>query len=278
MAGVMAFACTRASINATTSLLGRAASARDGCKFERVVIDRDLTCISVVAPGAEDAKRTILYFHGGGHWLLTADTYRRFLCRLSFVTRARVIAVNYRKPPRAPFPAGLEDALLAWSWAQDQDPDASIAVAGDASGANLAFALVVKLAQMQAEQPIALVGLSPWLRLSCEGSLEASYRRFCADLYLGQSRSTTSVNDPLISPVNAVEELVRRFPPVLMHASKSELARQDVEEMAAALSTAGRTVETQVYPSLDIRRRGCGKNYWAKDSLLGVDEFLRQFW
>jgi len=277
MAGVAAFKCARASINTTTALVARAAAPHDDCAFERVSITSALDGLSVAATGA-DASRTILYFHGGGHWLLTADTYRRFLCRLSFATQARVIAVAFRKPPRNPFPAGLDDALLAWDWAREQHPEVSVAVAGDASGANLAFALVVKLAQMQAEQPIACIGISPWLHISSERSMQASYRRFCFDLYLGHKRKVTSAADPLVSPLYAEEKLVRRFPPISMHVGKNDLALRDVEKMATVLTSIGNPVETQVYPSLHLHRWGSGSDLWAQDSLLRIDEFLYRLW
>jgi len=277
MACVATFNCTRASINTTTALFAGRAAPHDRCACERVSISQNLDGLNVAAAGA-NTSRMILYFHGGGHWLLTADTYRRFLCRMSFTTQARVVAVAYRKPPKDPFPAGLDDALLAWNWAQEQHPEASVAVAGDASGANLAFALVVKLAQMQAEQPVACIGISPWLHISSEQSMRGSYRRFCFDLYLGHNRKTTSVADPLISPVYADEKLVRRFPPILMHVGKNELALQDVEEMAMVLSSVGNTVETHVYPSLHLHRWGSCSDPWAQDSLVRIDDFLYGLW
>jgi len=277
MACVATFNCTRASINTTAALFAKRVAPHDGCACERVSISQNLDGLNVAAAGANNS-RIILYFHGGGHWLLTADTYRRFLCRLSFTTQARVVAVAYRKPPKDPFPAGLDDALRAWNWAREQHPDASVAVAGDASGANLAFALVVKLAQTQAEQPVACIGISPWLHISSERSMQASYRRFCFDLYLGHSRKVTSTADPQVSPLYADEQLVRRFPPILMHVGKNELALQDVEEMATVLSSVGNTVETQVYPSLHLHRWGSGSHFWAQDSLLRIDEFLYRLW
>mmetsp|Transcript_60328 Transcript_60328/g.152992 ORF Transcript_60328/g.152992 Transcript_60328/m.152992 type:complete len:278 (-) Transcript_60328:209-1042(-) len=277
MACVATFNCTRASINTTAALFAKRVAPHDGCACERVSISQNLDGLNVAAAGANNS-RIILYFHGGGHWLLTADTYRRFLCRLSFTTQARVVAVAYRKPPKDPFPAGLDDALRAWNWAREQHPDVSVAVAGDASGANLAFALVVRLAKMQAEQPVACIGISPWLHLNPEGSMQASYRRFCVDLYLGRNRKVTSVADPLVSPLYANEDLVSRFPPILMHVGKKELALLDVEEMATLLSSAGRVVETQVFPALDLNRWGVGSKFWTSDSLLRMDEFLYRLW
>merc|ERR1712157_352958 len=90
-----------------------------------------------------------------------------------------------RKPPQVRFPEGLEDAMGAWRWARELSPEASVAVAGDSSGGNLAFALVVKLAQLGEMQPVACIGISPWLRLDMEAGFVNLYGRLCADLYLG---------------------------------------------------------------------------------------------
>jgi acetyl esterase/lipase len=71
--------------------------------------------------------------------------------------------VDYRIAPDYRYPAALEDALRAWAWLLDHKYRAQdILVAGDSAGGNLALALTLKLREMGAETPNALILMSPW--------------------------------------------------------------------------------------------------------------------
>lgn len=275
----MAFALQilRAPINLTSSLMGHCSATCSSAAFERVQISESLQGIMAAAPGA-DRSRVILYFHGGGHWLLTASTYKEFIGRLSAATQAVVIAVDYSKPPAVQFPAGLNEALAAWHWARDRFGEGSVAVAGDSSGANLAFALVVKLAQLEEEQPVACIGISPWLRLDLKTSLPNLYGKFCADLYLGGWHKVTKAADPLVTIVNASPELVRCFPPILMHAGSNELTTEDVKAMAVLCESVGSPAEVQFYGCPHIFQVGPGFHKSTRDSLQRIDAFLQKQW
>lgn len=85
----------------------------------------------------------LVYLHGGG-WsygdLESHDGVCRFLAERAGV---RVIAVDYRLAPEAPFPAAVEDAVAGYEWvaanAEGLGVDADrVAVGGDSSGGNLA--------------------------------------------------------------------------------------------------------------------------------------------
>merc|ERR1712224_485753 len=87
------------------------------------------------------------------------------LGRLSRATGATVVSVNYRLAPENPFPAGLDDAYAALCWVRQDNPTAKVAVGGDSAGGNLAFALLVRLAQRNEEEPVACMTFAPWLLL-----------------------------------------------------------------------------------------------------------------
>lgn len=278
MAGAFALRCVRAPINAVSATMGLSGAVCSSALYRTVQISEELTGLEALAPGANPGS-VILYFHGGGHWLLNVQTYREFIGRLSVATGARVVAVAYRKPPQVRFPEGLEDALAAWRWARETHPASAIAVAGDSSGGNLTFALVVKLAQLKEPQPAACVGISPWLRLDIKSHKpEDLYGKFCVDLYLGGKQKVTTPDDPLVSPVNADPELVRRFPPVLMHAGRNELTTEDVKEMAAACERQGMPVEVQLYAAPHIFQVGPGFPASTRDSLSRISAFLHKHW
>ncbi len=104
-----------------------------------------------VALGAPAAPQPLLvYYHGGG-WVIgdleTHDGLCRFLAEHS---GCRVLSVDYRLAPEYPFPAAIEDACAAFSWAAEQagelgaDP-ARIAVGGDSAGGNLSAAVSLQM-------------------------------------------------------------------------------------------------------------------------------------
>ncbi|MET0766854.1 MAG: alpha/beta hydrolase [Aeromicrobium sp.] len=93
--------------------------------------------------GLTGRSPALVFFHGGG-WIYGDLDSHDATCRfLAEEAQVRVIAVDYRLAPEAPFPAAVDDALAAWSWITDHapglgiDPD-RIAVGGDSAGGNLA--------------------------------------------------------------------------------------------------------------------------------------------
>eukprot|EP00931_Biecheleriopsis_adriatica_P115222 TRINITY_DN91040_c0_g1_i1.p1 TRINITY_DN91040_c0_g1~~TRINITY_DN91040_c0_g1_i1.p1 ORF type:complete len:337 (-),score=47.07 TRINITY_DN91040_c0_g1_i1:236-1246(-) len=291
-------------------LVAPALSLLDGATCRRVQLSSHLDGYVLGAPGCSK-DRVILYFHGGAHVLFSAWTHRELLGRISAQTGATIVAVNYRLAPEQPFPAGLEDAMMSWRWVQQQYPAASIAVAGDSAGGNLAFSLITRLSQLRESQPIACVGLSPWLLLDPEhaaakqqeifgamppssdctaalqgncGELEVlpEWRTWkylvdvCGRLYAqGQPLA-----DPLISPALAGEEIVQSFPPTLIHVDEQEPLVVDAMVMAARCKEAGVTTELKLYSNTTHVFQA---NHWcypreSQDSLHRIRDFLAKQW
>lgn len=92
---------------------------------------------------------TVAYFHGGG-WVIgdldTHDNMCRDLCRGA---QAVVVAVDYRLAPEHPFPAAALDAVAATRWvvahAAELGGNATVGVAGDSAGGNLAAVVAQQL-------------------------------------------------------------------------------------------------------------------------------------
>lgn len=94
----------------------------------------------------------LVFFHGGG-WIYgdldSHDAVCRFLAERAGV---RVLSVDYRLAPEAPFPAAYDDCVAAYRWAQDHadelgaDPT-RYAVGGDSAGGCLATAVAIVAAR-----------------------------------------------------------------------------------------------------------------------------------
>jgi len=286
------------TVRTAASLYGALRSSRallnDGAGCTKVSINDHLNAIMVAAEGANE-NHIILHFHGGAYCAGSVWLTRELVGRLSVATQAHILSVSYRLAPENPFPAALEDALTAWKWVRQQYPTASIAVAGDSAGGNLAFALLVKLAQLEEVQPVACVTMSPWLLLDQDGmhlanqghegkavgfgiSLDhwSSASGRCVERYC-QSHPAT---DPLVSPVLAKEELVQRFPPILIHVAEDEPPHlvADARNMASLCVRSGVIADLHLYPESRHVFQVDANNKNSKDSLEKMGAFLDRFW
>lgn len=99
---------------------------------------------------------TILYFHGGAHYLCDPATHRRPVSRLCKKTKGRAYSVRYRLSPQHPFPSALLDAIHAYlallypppgSLHDAVDPK-HIVFAGDSAGGNVVMALLAFVLQL----------------------------------------------------------------------------------------------------------------------------------
>ncbi len=93
-----------------------------------------------------DNAPLVIFYHGGGFVLGGVEAYDdvcRFICR---ELDCPVLSIEYRLAPEHPYPAGLEDAVDSFRWAQANaqvlkvNPN-RLVVAGDSAGGNFATVL-----------------------------------------------------------------------------------------------------------------------------------------
>ncbi len=101
--------------------------------------------------GLTGQSPALLFVHGGG-WIYGGLDSHDALCRfLAEKAQVRVIAVDYRLAPEAPFPAAPDDVAAAWTWVNEHaealgiDPS-RIAIGGDSAGGNLATVIALQAA------------------------------------------------------------------------------------------------------------------------------------
>ena len=146
---------------------------------------------------------------------------------LGQASKLRCLNVEYRLAPENPFPAALEDSIKAYRWLLSMGiKSKSLIIGGGSAGGGLAVATLLKLKELNIPLPAAVVLLSPWVDLSCQGKslktnakyepLLASIIRICAEAYA----HGTPKKDPFLSPIYGN---LKGLPPMLIQVGNLEI-------------------------------------------------------
>ena len=124
----------------------------------------------IITPSAATSGKLLLYLHGGGYVFGSVRSHRHLVSRIAVAASVEAIQIDYRLAPEHPYPAQLEDALLAYKHLLAGGYSAGdILVGGESAGGNLGVALTLRLRHEGLEQPAGLYLLSPWLDMTTTG-------------------------------------------------------------------------------------------------------------
>ncbi|SFT55053.1 alpha/beta hydrolase [Mesorhizobium sp. YR577] len=207
----------------------------------------------------------ILYLHGGGFVLGDAKAYAKQSARIAENCNAIVAFLDYRRAPEHPFPAALDDTLLAARWLTENaaaiGADAGrFALMGDSAGGNLAIAAMF---QFRAEKHFKTVTLlypvtdfRPYAGLADHSRSDQKYAtgyylerpamEYFGRSYLGTE--TALAADPRVSPLAAVD--VSGLPPVAIYGGEYDLLRDQGRDFADRLKAADNIVSYRCFDGL----------------------------
>ncbi|MGJ3244526.1 MAG: alpha/beta hydrolase [Elainellaceae cyanobacterium] len=190
----------------------------------------------VIAPDSATTK-ILLYLHGGGYVFSSARNYRNLVSRLAQASGVRALSVDYRLAPEHPFPAAVQDAILAYRWLVSTGiHPRHIVIAGDSAGGGLAIATLVALRDAGDPLPAAAVCISPWIDLECNGKsmatnaatdpmIQKELVQFLAQHYVDES----FIQCPLASPIYADLD---QLPPLMIQVADTETLFDDARRLA----------------------------------------------
>ncbi len=202
--------------------------------------------------GALDAPSDapiVLHLHGGGYVMGSADTSLELAGRLAAAVGGWSLTPDYRLAPEEPFPAALDDVVVAYRWLLTNFADAPIFVFGECAGGGLALALSLHVRQSRERLPDAIHVVSPFVDLSVrDHSINAQTRR---DPWFNRVMLTqlaacyvqeADLNEPLLSPLDAD---LSGLPPLLVHAAADEALYPSAQLLAERAAAAGGRSEFQ---------------------------------
>ncbi|AUS98808.1 alpha/beta hydrolase [Clostridium thermosuccinogenes] len=202
------------------------------------IIEVDGITMEWVKAKGTKPEKAILQLHGGAYSRSLEDngtTYRRAAVQYAKLSGAGVLTVDYRVAPKHPFPAALEDAVLAYKWLLEQGylPE-HIIIAGDSAGGGLTLATALYLRDNDMPMPAALITMSAWTNLNYKRKTPA---------YVGNNRA----DNPYISPIYGEYD---GFPPMLMQVGGDEMLLNDTIKVAQKAKEAGVEVRQTTYPGM----------------------------
>ena len=193
----------------------------------------------------------IIYCHGGGFCVGSADGRRKLGGHIAKHLRALVVIMDYRLAPEHPFPAALDDSVVVYrALRAEQSGKARILMAGDSAGGNLAIATALKLRDLGEPLPAGIIALSPWLdmenlgeTLETNSSTDTLVNRGMLEGMIATYLADTSPTNPLANPLKAD---LAGLPPVYVNAGSSEALLSDTTRFAEAAKAAGVAVTVSI--------------------------------
>jgi len=176
-------------------------------------------------------NRVALYFHGGGYVYNPgeAGTYEATL--MAGYGGYKVISVDYRMPPDAPYPAAMDDALAVYKELLKKYDHRNIGVFGTSAGGGITLSLVLRAKAEHLPLPGAIAPSTPWADLTEEGGGDSMIANEWVDgtliSYGGYIRHSAQVyanghdlKDPFLSPIYGD---FRGFPPAIITTGTRDL-------------------------------------------------------
>ena len=222
-------------------------------------VEDELGDVKAWRVSAPDAPRgnIVLHFHGGGYMIGSAKGSLEYASRLAAAVDGTCYTVDYRLAPEHPYPAAIDDAVMAYRALLARGvPASSILVSGESSGGGLALALVLALRNAGVPLPAAILAVAPFTDLTLSGPTVKAFNgddpaanrdllTFMAASYFQGHEPT----DPLVSPLSGD---LAGLPPLFVTASQGEVLLSDTTRLAERAQKAGvgvtlRLVEDSVH-------------------------------
>ena len=237
----------------------------------------------ISTPGVVN-HQVVLYLHGGGFIAGSIATHRDLTQRISRVSKARILLIDYRLAPEHPYPAAFEDVLTAYRWLIDIEkitPN-NLIIAGDSAGGGLTVGGLIRIRDKGIALPAAAVCLSPGLDPTLSGEsfktkvdvdpfITPEIAKFMIEKFFGDIDIETPLTSVLLADLSGL-------PPMLIQVGTSELLLDDSIRFAERAKAAGVDVTLDVWEDMiHVFQAFAGFAPESREAIDKIGEFIQKF-
>ncbi len=111
---------------------------------------------------AAHASQIIYNIHGGGYVYGPGESGMAEAILMAGIGGYKVVAVDYRMPPDAPYPAAMDDAMAAYKAVLAMTDAKHVGIVGTSTGGGMALALMLRAKTEGVALPAAIAPGTPW--------------------------------------------------------------------------------------------------------------------
>jgi epsilon-lactone hydrolase len=198
-------------------------------------------------------NRLLVHVHGGAYVLFPGESGTGEAILMAGYGHFKVISVDYRMPPAAPYPAAMDDAMAVWKAAVKMAKPGNMAIFGTSTGGGMTLAMVQRAKAEHLPLPGAIAPGTPWsdltetgdsystneyvdnILVSNDGFLDAAAHLYANGLDL---------KDPHLSPVYGD---FHGFPPTILTSGTRDLFLSNTVRVHRKLRDLGIDAQLMVY-------------------------------
>ena len=238
------------------SMLGPLATIREtlGVTMQQVTIG-GVNCY-VFTPKTMPAahqNQLIVNPHGGGYVYGPGVSGTAEAMLMSALGGYKVIEIDYRMPPDAPYPAAMDDAMAVYKEVIKTTDPKRMAIVGTSTGGGMTLAMILRAKTEGLPLPAAIAPGTPWSDLTETGDSYktnewldnvlvsySGYLSHAAALYAGEH----DMKDPQLSPIYGD---FHGFPPTILTTGTRDLFLSNTVRTHRKLREAGVPATLQVF-------------------------------
>jgi epsilon-lactone hydrolase len=201
----------------------------------------------------ENRDRLLVHVHGGGYVFFPGESGTREAILMAGYGRIKVISVDYRMPPDAPYPAAMDDAMAVWREVVKMHDPKKLAIFGTSTGGGMTLAMVLRARAEGLPLPAATAPGTPWSDMTKTGDNYFTNEMLdnilvSNDGWLGDAAALYAaghdLKDPQLSPVYGD---YAGFPPSILTSGTRDLFLSNTVRVHRKMRAAGVEAELHVF-------------------------------
>ena len=208
-----------------------------------------------VMPDA-NRNRLLVHVHGGGYVFGPGEAALPEALMMAGFGGFKVISIDYRMPPDAPYPAAMDDAMAVWKEAVKMADPKNMAIFGTSTGGGMTLAMVLRAKAEGLPLPGAIAPGTPWADITDAGDTYKTNEwvdniLVTWDGWLGRAAllyaAGHDLKDPQLSPIYGD---MHGFPPAILTTGTRDLFLSNTVRVHRKLRRAGVEAELNVYEGM----------------------------